>query len=130
MSFGRFLTASLGSFAAVALTTCPAVAAGDEKPGVFAGSMELAIWTLCVFLLLLFILTKFAWKPILEGLRRREEHIRAAVEEAKVARAETEKARAEFRAELAKAHEQIPMMMEEARRDALRLAEEMKAKSV
>jgi len=96
---------------------------------IFAGALDLAIWTIVVFLLLLFVLTKFAWKPMLEGLRKREESIRGAVEEAKIARAETERAKSEFQRELAEAHQQIPKLMEEARRKAQELNDEMRAKA-
>jgi F-type H+-transporting ATPase subunit b len=98
--------------------------------GIFAPALDLFIWTMVVFLLLLFLLTKFAWKPMLEALRKREDTIRHAVEEAKLARAETERVRTEFQAEMAKAYAEIPKMMDEARRDAQHVAEEMRAKAV
>ena len=41
--------------------------------------LDLAVWTLVVFLLLLFVLTKYAWNPMLEGLKKREGQIRAAI---------------------------------------------------
>jgi F-type H+-transporting ATPase subunit b len=90
---------------------------------------DLAIWTTVVFLLLFFILKRFAWGPMLEGLRKREETIRAAVEEAQRARQEAEKARAEFQQEMAKAQQQIPAIMAEAHKKADRLIEEMRAKA-
>ena len=37
--------------------------------------LGLFFWTLVVFLLVFFILKKFAWKPILDALRDREESI-------------------------------------------------------
>ncbi len=99
------------------------------KLDIFAGAVDLAIWTIVVFLILLFILSKFAWKPMLEGLKKREESIRGAVEEAKVARAETARMQAEFQRKLDDAHQQIPKLMEQARRDAQQLAEEMRARA-
>jgi F-type H+-transporting ATPase subunit b len=107
---------------------------GDDKHGsgqldIFQGALDLAIWTVVVFVLLLFILTKYAWKPMLEGLRKREESIRGAVEEAKIARAETQRMQAEFEKKLEDAHQQIPKLMEEARRKAQEMAEEMRSKA-
>jgi F-type H+-transporting ATPase subunit b len=99
-----------------------------ESP-IFPWALDLGIWTLVVFLLLLYLLSKFAWTPMLEGLRKREETIRSAVEEAKVARAETERVRTEFQKEQAAAHEKIVKMMDEARRDAQALKEEMRAQT-
>lgn len=90
---------------------------------------DLAIWTTVVFLLLFFILKRFAWGPMLEGLRKREETIRAAVEEAQRARIEAEKARAEFQQEMARAQQQIPAIMEEAHKKADQLIEEMRTKA-
>lgn len=92
-------------------------------------SWDLGLWTVVVFVLLLMILKKAAWGPMLAGLKKREDNIRAAVEEAKLARAETERVRAEFQAEMAKAYEQIPKMMDEARRDAQAMAEQMRAQA-
>ncbi|HXG13272.1 MAG TPA: F0F1 ATP synthase subunit B [Gemmataceae bacterium] len=105
-------------------------AKGETKPHIFTPvRIDLFIWTLLVFLLLLFILKRFAWGPILEGLHKREEAIRSAIEEAKEARKETERVRAQFQREMEEAFAKIPAMMDEARRDAQRLAEEMRAKA-
>jgi F-type H+-transporting ATPase subunit b len=101
-----------------------------HSEGIFAWALDLFVWTLAVFLLLLFILTKYAWKPMLEALRKREDAIRSAVDEAKHARAETERVRNEFQAEMAKAYAEIPKMMDQARKDAQTLAEEMRAKAL
>jgi len=130
------------AFALVLATTGAARAADDaHKKGdthggggpsvldIFAGAIDLAIWTIVVFVILLFLLSKYAWKPMLEGLRKREESIKGAVEEAKVARAETQRMQAEFQKKLDEAHQQIPKLLEEARRDAQQLAEEMRAKA-
>lgn len=103
---------------------------GEHKSStLFEFALEQSIWTLTVFILLLIVLRKFAWGPILEGLGKREEHIRLAVEEAKLARQETEKVREEFKAEMARAYAEIPKIMEEARKDAANLREEMKSKA-
>lgn len=47
-------------------------------------------WGGLVFLLLLFILTKFAWKPILKAVKNREESIRESIDLAKKTKAEME----------------------------------------
>jgi len=51
-------------------------------------NIGLMFWTLLVFLGLLFILRKFAWGPILSGLKEREQSITDALNEAKKAREE------------------------------------------
>ena len=48
----------------------------------------LYIWTIIVFLVLLFLLMKFAWKPLLAMLEKREENIKQALVGAEKARDE------------------------------------------
>jgi len=48
----------------------------------------LMFWNLLVFLLLLVVLRKFAWKPIMQMLKKREEGIEEALHQAEKARAE------------------------------------------
>ena len=50
----------------------------------------LIFWTTISFLLLLFILGKFAWKPILNSVNERETSILNALDEAEKARKEME----------------------------------------
>jgi len=101
---------------------------GHESHTIFTWALEEAIWTLAVFILLLIVLRKFAWGPLLEGLKKREDHIRLAVEEAKLARQETERVRQEFKAKMDEAFAEIPKIMEVARKDAAVLREEMKSR--
>ena len=51
-------------------------------------SFGLFFWQMLLFILLLFLLKKFAWKPILDALNSREEGIKNALEEADKARQE------------------------------------------
>jgi F-type H+-transporting ATPase subunit b len=133
MARGRYL---LSLLVLVVLTAGPALAAEaheavkEEAPQLFPWALELFIWTLVVFLILLWVLTKFAWRPMLEALRRREQTIRGAVEEAKITRAEMERMRADFEAKMAEANAQIPKMMAEARRHAEELAAEMRGRAL
>jgi F-type H+-transporting ATPase subunit b len=112
---------------AVGLGAGAASAAGADDP--FAIRFDLGLWSIIVFLGLYFLLRKFAWGPILKGLQEREESIRKAAEEAKLARAETERARANFQRQLDEAHAEIPRMMGEGRRAAQALAEEMRTRA-
>src|SRR5262249_36194547 len=86
--------------------------------GLFSWTLDLALWTVVVFLLLLFVLKKYAWKPMLEGLQKREENIRAALEEAQRARDEAQKVREQLQAEMNQAAQKVRDMMDAARRDA------------
>jgi F-type H+-transporting ATPase subunit b len=87
---------------------------------------DTAVWTCVVFLLLLFVLSKYAWAPILEGLKNREKAISNVLDEAKKLRDENARDTAKFKAELQEAFAKIPAMMEEARRDAADLKEQLR----
>jgi F-type H+-transporting ATPase subunit b len=80
-----------------------------ESPAWF--QTDLAVWSFAVFLALLGLLTKFAWKPIMQGLEKREEGIARQI-------AETKAANEEAKRRLAEASEEVRGMLEEARRDA------------
>src|SRR5262249_41056574 len=49
----------------------------DKPVNPLAISWDLGLWTIVVFLLLLFVLRKMAWGPMLEGLQAREKRIQA-----------------------------------------------------
>lgn len=100
------------------LAAGPASAAEDKPILDFPQRWDLGLWTLAVFLLLLFVLSKLAWKPMLEGLQKREENIRTAVEEAQRARDEAQKIQQQVQQRLDKAGEEVREILDEARRDA------------
>jgi len=126
MPLARLLLALL----VVVALVCPAWAAGDgEKRSVTEFKVDLGVWTLVVFLLLLFILSRLAWKPMLEGLKKRESNIKSAMEEARKAREEAEKLQAYFQAEMNKAGEKVREILDEARRDAQRTTDDMVARA-
>jgi len=74
-----------------------AMAFGSEEAGVsepqsiFDGSLGDAIWTVVAFLVLLIVLTKVAWKPLLKALQTREDTIRQQLAAAENARLKAEK---------------------------------------
>jgi F-type H+-transporting ATPase subunit b len=79
---------------------------------------DLAIGTLLVFLGLLALLTKFAWRPIMDGLEGRERAIAANIEEARrSAEAAAEQLR-QYEARLAAATEEAREIINQARKDA------------
>ncbi len=80
----------------------------------------LAIWTIVTFLLLVFILGKFAWKPMLAMLAERERTIQEGVEEARRAKADSEAMMEKNRALLADARNQANELLERSRQDAER----------
>ena len=88
----------------------------DANPAEF--KTDLAIWTLAIFLVLLLLLTKFAWKPIMAGLEKREEGIARQIAETKAANEEAKRMLASYERRLAEAADEVRGMLDEARRDA------------
>jgi F-type H+-transporting ATPase subunit b len=85
-----------------------------------------AITTLVVFVLLLIVLSKFAWGPIASGLKAREDKIRRDIEEAEAARARAEATMNEYKQQLASAEDKIRQMMVAATADAEKAAENIR----
>lgn len=75
----------------------------------------LVFWTLITFLILLFILRKFAWKPILGAVSEREEGIKEALASAEKARQEMENLQADNERILQEARAERETMLKEAR---------------
>jgi F-type H+-transporting ATPase subunit b len=100
----------------------------------------LVFWTVITFLILLFILKKFAWKPILGAVSSREESIKDALAAAEAARREMEnlhadnerilqEARAEREAMLKDARDMKNKMIADAKEDAKLTADKMIAQA-
>jgi F-type H+-transporting ATPase subunit b len=96
----------------------------DEPVNLLAISWDLGLWTVVVFLLLLFILRKVAWNPMLDGLQAREKRIQSALVEAQKAREETQQMRDQVQRDIAQAQEQARSILDEARRDSQAAMEE------
>lgn len=75
----------------------------------------LVFWTAITFLILLFILKKFAWKPILGAVNSREESIKDALAAAEAARREMENLQADNERILQEARAEREAMLKEAR---------------
>lgn len=75
----------------------------------------LVFWTLITFLVLLFILRKFAWKPILGAVSDREEGIKNALASAENARKEMENLQADNERILQEARSEREAMLKDAR---------------
>jgi F-type H+-transporting ATPase subunit b len=101
----------------------------DDDKTAFMGikRWDLGIYTLVVFGLLMFILGRYAWGPIIQGLQKREDIIRRARDEAEQALAEAQKFRDELAAQRASAADEVRGLMDEARRDAQALRDQMRA---
>jgi len=92
--------------------------------GLFVGALETTLWTIVVFFVLFFVLRAFAWKPIVEGLNKREQSIAQDKHDATLAKQEAAQMREKLAAEMAKANAEIRGMIDKARADAQQTAAE------
>lgn len=92
--------------------------AGHAKPGLLDVNVVVSAATVAVFVLLLVVLTKTAWKPILNGLQAREKGIRDQLEGAEKANAEAKALLADYQVKVARANDEARAIVEEGRRDA------------
>ncbi|MEK6569809.1 MAG: F0F1 ATP synthase subunit B [Bacteroidota bacterium] len=94
----------------------------DLNPG-------LIIWTAITFLILLFLLRKIAWKPLLNALQSREEKIQSSLERAEKAKEEAERLLEENRTNLQRAEYQAHQVIREGRAVAEKLKNEILEKA-
>ncbi len=76
----------------------------------------LIFWMTLAFLIVLFVLTKFAWKPILASLKEREDSIEDALQAAEEAKNEMAALKAKNEELLKKAREERDAMLADARK--------------
>jgi F-type H+-transporting ATPase subunit b len=98
---------------------------------------SLVIWMLISFSILVFILGKFAWKPILNALKERENSIESALQSAEEAKAEMSKLKSDNESLIQEARLERDNMLKEARAmkdniiaEAKKAAEEESAKMI
>lgn len=91
----------------------------QPDPGLF-------IWTIITFLVLVTLLAKFAWRPLLEALERRQAEIRKSLDDAQQARQALERAHEESADAIRNARGEADSIITRTRADAERLKEELK----
>ncbi|MEI6255808.1 MAG: F0F1 ATP synthase subunit B [Planctomycetota bacterium] len=87
-----------------------------ESPAWF--QQDLALWSFAVFMLLLGLLSAFAWKPIMQGLEKREQGIADMIAATQKASDDAKRMLSSYERRLAEASDEVRGMLEEARRDA------------
>jgi F-type H+-transporting ATPase subunit b len=105
--------------------TLAVIASEGGNGGLLDVNPGLMIWTVVTFVILLLILKKVAWKPILSALDKRENDIKEALEQAEKAKDEAKKILDENQANLAKAEEESKKIIEQSRNYAESLKEQM-----
>ncbi len=79
---------------------------------------DLALWTGAVFVALLFVLGKFAWGPIADGLDKREQRVAGEIAAAEKANTDARSLLADYQRKLASADAEIRQMIDKAKREA------------
>lgn len=90
---------------------------GKSEGGLFAGDIGNVFWTVLIFGIVLVILGKFAWGPILSQLQAREEFIHDSLAKADEARTAAERQLKEYEKKMAAARAEATAIVEEGRRD-------------
>jgi F-type H+-transporting ATPase subunit b len=80
----------------------------------------LIIWTIVTFMVVVFVLSKTVWKPILSAIEGREKGIRGDIDRAAKANADAEALRLKYEAQIVEAQQKIQEMVNQARADGER----------
>jgi len=94
----------------------------QPDPGLF-------IWTIVTFLVLLALLAKFAWRPLLKALEDRQASIRKSLDDAQQAKLELEQVQQQSAQIVREARVEADAIITRSRGDAERLREEIKQKA-
>jgi F-type H+-transporting ATPase subunit b len=94
----------------------------DVKPG-------LIVWTWISFIVVLFLLRRFAWGPFFKAVDDREKNIAQAIEAAKLGRAEVEKLLTEQKTVVAAAQREAAESVRKTQADLEKFREELMAKA-
>jgi len=92
-------------------------------------SIGLFFWQTVIFVLLIFLLKKHAWKPILDAVNEREEGIKNALLSAEKAKEEMVSLKSDNEATLKKARAERDLLLKEAREMKQQLIDEAKDKA-
>ena len=96
-----------------------------ESPSVFSFAANVSFWTVIIFVLLLFLLAKFAFPPILGYAAAREARIQDALDTARRDREEAQRLIEEQRSELVKAREEGQHLIADAQKAAERVRRDL-----
>ena len=124
---GRLLTRSILVLAWVAPVCASEGAEAGSKGGnaLITPEIGLIFWTLVTFLTLLFILSKFAWGPIIKAMNAREDGIKSDLDNARKEREDAQRLLEDHRGLLNQARRERAEAVEAGRRDAERLKAEI-----
>lgn len=97
----------------------------EEKIDLLEVNPGLIFWVILTFLVLLWVLKKVAWKPILSALDQREAAIKESLEKAEKAKEEAQKVLDENQANISRAEEESKKIIDQSRAYAEKLKDQM-----
>jgi F-type H+-transporting ATPase subunit b len=118
---GASLPTAWGSIAQAAETSGESAGSG----GLISPDPGMALATFVIFVVLLIILGRLAWPPLIAGLKRREDAIRESIQAAADAQAEVERTRKMLEEKIAEVQLQAAAQLQQAKSDALKAAEKI-----
>ena len=87
------------------------------------------LWTIITFLLIVWLIAKFGWKPILAGLKSREDGIRKDLDTAKAEREKASALLAEYQSTITGAKKEAAEIIQRAQESASQVVDEARQKS-
>ncbi len=102
-----------------------AAEAAEHAPSVFNLDLGTSFWTLVIFIVLLLVLARWAFPPILGYAQAREDRIQEGLDDAQRAREEARQALEEQRRELARAREEAHEIIAQGKQDAETVRQEL-----
>ena len=107
------------------LNIAATVIAQEEKADLLSPNGGLMFWTIIIFAILLVVLSRFAFKPMLAAVEARERALQAAIDDAKRDQAEAARVLAEHRAQLEKARGEAQKLIADGRATADKLRNDL-----
>ena len=130
--FSRYCTSIARTAALLAFSAAPLVAQEAEHsgpPNLLEPNFGVMAWTLIIFLLLMFVLSKFAFKPLFAAVEAREKALEEAIAGAKRDRDEAEKLMSQQRVQLEAARTEAQAIIADSRATAERMRTDLLAQT-
>ena len=102
---------------------------GHEKPSLLSVNPGLIIWTIIIFVLLLLLLSKIAWKPLIKSLNDREASIKDTIEYAEKQNKEAQELLEQNKKALSEANATVQKLINEGRDNANKIRDDIMKKA-
>ncbi len=115
----RAFVTAVGLLSVVGVAECLASEGGGHgSPNPLKFEPDLAVFTAIIFLVLMAVLWKFAWGPIMQGLRKREEAIAEEIASAQRSNEEAKDLLTQYESRLGEAADEVRSLLDQGKKDA------------